>query len=203
MLVTYATCPGAAEVLFFVELLANVSYLCRMKFLLQPGLHVVSKTFDMHASWERLMDLLFDGPLTDLEDDPNDEIITSPTPTPSLHFPGQSTPILPISNPKTKSTNARHRRARARARAEAAATTNRITKGVSSKHKANTTPIILEDFSVADDLYASKPGWTGARQELHSWNNRVVSLDDALKAGCTVFDWDGRCVENSNAVWPC
>jgi len=163
-----------------------------VKFSVQPGLHVVSNAFNMRASWERLMDLLFEGPLTDLEDDPDDEIVPLPLPHTPVFLPGASS--ISVSNSKTKSTNARHRIARAKARAKSIATKDHLVKGVSRKHRASAEPLVIPQFSVSDDVYASKPGWTGTRQELRSWTDRVVSLDDATKAGCQVYDWDGRYV---------
>lgn len=155
---------------------------------------MVSHCVDLRSNLTRLELLLsksFDGPITDIEDDPEDDVEDIAPSQNSLGF-SPPHPSLGSSISKTAASNKRARSRRLVTRSAAQESNNSHLKAVSLKRRAEAPPRKIP-FSVARDLRASKPGWTGSSAELGSLNNRkVVSLEEAKDIGLVELAWDGR-----------
>lgn len=163
-----------------------------------PGKPVLSCCVDLESNFARLQRLIyesFDAPLTDVEDDPQDDVEDISCASYTLPNPSSSSAATSSSgNPKTTASNKRFRARRLIKRSSVQQSNNTHLKDVSLKRRAQAPPRKIA-FNMAQDVRASKPGWTGASAELGSLNGRkTITPEEAKEIGIVELAWDGRWV---------
>jgi len=166
-------------------------FLPQMPTGIQRGRPVRSQAVDLSANVARLKTLRSFLPESDIEDDsPSDDEDQPLAPAPVITSNSlPTTSPLHVQRTSTQRSNSCHRRARATARAKAQAVKGSKLKAASVNHRHHATPERF-DFSAAEDLHASGPGWTGSSSELYTLG-RTISLEEGLKMGLKEYVWDG------------